>query len=157
MNGTNRTRGRSSGRPRGGRRHSSGSENGQPNGNGHARGPKKSKNPLVKAWESLLGLFVSKPGKPQTPITSPRLYIGNLSYETTEAQLREFFNAVAPVAAAEVIWDRNANRSRGFAFVEMETLEAAQKVANKLHNKEFMGRRLIVSGAKSEGERQHVR
>ncbi|MDX2226981.1 MAG: RNA-binding protein [Verrucomicrobiae bacterium] len=123
-----------------------------------ARNPKpqaSSQNPIAKLVSSILGLF--KSSEPMVPIESSRLYIGNLSYKTVDSDLMGLFSKAGRVKTAEVIYDRNMNRSKGFAFIEMETLEDARKAARSFHNKDFMGRKLIVSGAKSEGERKPSR
>lgn len=66
---------------------------------------------------------------------SNRLYVGNLSYDTTEASLRTFFEAVGEVTSAEVILDRETQRSKGFGFVEMATAEQAQTALETLNGK----------------------
>jgi RNA recognition motif-containing protein len=82
-------------------------------------------------------------------VTSPRLYVGNLSFDATESDLFELFNGVGHVQNAEVVSYRHNQRSKGFAFVQMQTIEEAQRAVQELHDKEFLGRRLVVSGAKS--------
>jgi RNA recognition motif-containing protein len=86
-------------------------------------------------------------------VTSPRLYVGNLSFEATESDLFELFNGVGHVQNAEVVSYRHNQRSKGFAFVQMQTIEEAKRAVEELHDKEFLGRKLVVSGAKST-ERQ---
>ena len=83
-------------------------------------------------------------------VTSPRLYIGNLSFDATESDLFELFNGVGHVQNAEVVSYRHNQRSKGFAFVQMQTIEEAKRAVEELHDKEFLGRRLVVSGAKSD-------
>jgi RNA recognition motif-containing protein len=61
-----------------------------------------------------------------------KLYIGNLSYDTTEDGLRTLFADVGPVESVSVITDRMSGRSRGFAFVEMATDEGAAEAINRL-------------------------
>ena len=93
--------------------------------------------------------------KPESvEVTSPRLYVGNLSFDATESDLFELFNGVGHVQNAEVVSYRHNQRSKGFAFVSMQTIEEAKRAVEELHDKEFLGRKLVVSGAKS-GE--HVR
>jgi len=87
-------------------------------------------------------------------VTSPRLYVGNLSFDATESDLFELFNGVGHVQNAEVVSYRHNQRSKGFAFVQMQTIDEAKRAVEELHDKEFLGRRLVVSGAKSD---QHVR
>src|SRR6516164_7638373 len=82
-------------------------------------------------------------------VTSPRLYIGNLSFDATESDLFELFNGVGHVQNAEVVSYRHNQRSKGFAFVQMQTVEEAKRAVEELHDKEFLGRKLVVSGAKS--------
>ena len=83
-------------------------------------------------------------------VTSPRLYVGNLSFDATESDLFELFNGVGHVQNAEVVSYRHNQRSKGFAFVQMQTVEEAKRAVDELHDKEFLGRRLVVSGAKSD-------
>ena len=85
---------------------------------------------------------------PPQEIVSPKLYVGNLSYEAAESDLFDLFSKVGAVKNVEVAMDRHANRSKGFGFVEMETLETAKDAAAKLNRTDFMGRQIVVSGAK---------
>jgi RNA recognition motif-containing protein len=90
------------------------------------------------------------PRKPETvEVISPRLYVGNLSFDATESDLFELFNGVGQVQNAEVVSYRHNQRSKGFAFVQMQTVEEAKRAVAELHDKEFLGRKLVVSGAKS--------
>jgi len=97
-----------------------------------------------------------RPSRKPEPIevTSPRLYVGNLSFDATESDLFELFNGVGHVQNAEVVSYRHNQRSKGFAFVQMQTIEEAKRAVEELHDKEFLGRKLVVSGAKSS-EREH--
>ena len=92
-----------------------------------------------------------RPPKPEPvaqEITTPKLYVGNLAYEAAESDLFDLFSKVGAVKNVEVAMDRHANRSKGFGFVEMETLETAKEAAAKLNRTDFMGRQIVVSGAK---------
>ena len=82
-------------------------------------------------------------------VTTPRLYVGNLSFDATESDLFELFNGVGAVQNAEVVTYRHNQRSKGFAFVQMLTVDEAKRAVEELHDKEFLGRKLVVSGAKS--------
>lgn len=82
-----------------------------------------------------------------------KLYVGNLSYATTDDELHTHFSAIGPVTSATVIMDRNTGRSKGFGFVEMETAEAAQDAINRLNNTEFNQRMISVSEARPPRER----
>jgi len=86
--------------------------------------------------------------KPETvEVTSPRLYVGNLSFDATESDLFDLFNGVGHVQ--NVVSYRHNQRSKGFAFVQMQTIEEAKRAVEELHDKEFLGRKLVVSGAKT--------
>ena len=76
-----------------------------------------------------------------------RLYVGNLSYATTELELRELFGQVGPVADAKVVMDRETGRPRGFAFVEMSSSEDALKAIEQFNGRELDGRALNVNEA----------
>jgi RNA recognition motif-containing protein len=90
------------------------------------------------------------PRKPESvEVTTPRLYVGNLSFDATESDLFELFNGVGAVQNAEVVTYKHNQRSKGFAFVQMLTVDEAKRAVEELHDKEFLGRKLVVSGAKS--------
>ena len=102
----------------------------------------------------------TKPSRParkpeRVEVTSPRLYVGNLSFDATESDLFELFNGVGHVQNAEVVSYRHNQRSKGFAFVQMQTVDEAKRAVEELHDKEFLGRRLVVSGAKSTERQAH--
>jgi hypothetical protein len=82
-------------------------------------------------------------------VTSPKLYVGNLSFDASESDLFNLFNGVGQVRNAEVVCHKYTQRSKGFAFVQMTTLEEARRAVKELHDKEFLGRKLVVSGAKT--------
>lgn len=77
-----------------------------------------------------------------------KLYVGGLSYNTTEATLRDTFAAVGTVETAVIIIDKMTNRSKGFGFVEMATEEEAKKAIEAINGKELDGRTLTVNEAK---------
>jgi RNA recognition motif-containing protein len=82
-------------------------------------------------------------------VTSPKLYVGNLSFDAAESDLFELFNGVGQVRNAEVVCHKYTQRSKGFAFVQMTSIEEARRAVQELHDKEFLGRKLVVSGAKT--------
>lgn len=90
-------------------------------------------------------------------VTSPRLYVGNLSFDAVESDLSELFNGVGLVQNVEVVTNRHTMRSKGFAFVQMQTTDEAKRAVTELHDKEYMGRKLVVSGAKAITERRSER
>jgi RNA recognition motif-containing protein len=79
---------------------------------------------------------------------SRKLYVGNLPYETTEADLETLFASAGTVASVTVMRERETGRARGFAFVEMESDADAQNAINKLHDSSFGGRNLAVNEAR---------
>ena len=86
-------------------------------------------------------------------VTTPRLYIGNLSYDAAESDLLELFSGVGTVAHVEVISNKHTQRSKGFGFIQMNSVSEAKRAVEELHDKEFMGRKLVVSGAKLPPDR----
>ena len=76
------------------------------------------------------------------------IYIGNLSYDTTEDQLRQAFSAFGEVSNVNIVADRESGRPRGFAFVEMPTREEATAAINGLNGQELGGRSLNVNEAR---------
>jgi RNA recognition motif-containing protein len=103
------------------------------------------------------GAPASRPQRKPEPVevTSPRLYVGNLSFDATESDLFELFNGVGHVQNAEIVSYRHNQRSKGFAFVHMQTIEEAKRAVEELDDKEFLGRKLVVSGAKSTERQSH--
>jgi hypothetical protein len=152
----NNNRNRNNNRGRGGRNRPSNNK------------PKKKQNPILAFFSKLFGLD-SKPKKSgprkdraasqrsedsaakdddqQPEVSSARLYVGNLSYDTSESDLFDHFATVGQVKSAEVVRDRN-DRSKGFGFVEMNSVEMAQTASEKFHRTDYMGRQIIVAGAK---------
>jgi RNA recognition motif-containing protein len=77
-----------------------------------------------------------------------KLYVGNLSFDTTENDLQDLFATHGPVSEVNLITDRMSGRSRGFAFVTMGTPEGAQAAIQALAGKEIGGRALTVNEAR---------
>lgn len=77
-----------------------------------------------------------------------KLYVGNLSYNSTEDSLKEAFSEAGEVVSASIIKDKFSGRSRGFGFVEMANDEEAEKAVEMLNDKEIDGRKVIVNEAK---------
>jgi RNA recognition motif-containing protein len=82
-----------------------------------------------------------------------RLFVGNLSYQTMENDLQEYFSQAGPVVSVNLMLDKVTGKSRGFAFVEFATSEEANKAVEQFHNKEFQGRALTVNVARPREER----
>ncbi|MES2310575.1 MAG: hypothetical protein V4507_17110 [Verrucomicrobiota bacterium] len=85
-----------------------------------------------------------------TEVTSARLYVGNLSYDAVESDLFDLFSKEGVVRNVEIIMDKRTNRCKGFGFVEMDSLEVAKATSQKLNRTDFMGRQILVMGAKNE-------
>jgi RNA recognition motif-containing protein len=82
-----------------------------------------------------------------------KLYVGNLSFQTTSEDLRDHFAQAGNVESASVVEDRMTGRSRGFGFVEMSTAEEAAAAIEQLNGKEFAGRNLTVNEARPRTDR----
>ena len=82
-----------------------------------------------------------------------KLYVGNLSYGTTDDSLRTAFSACGTVSSATVITDRNSGRSKGFGFVEMGSDEEAQAAVQQMDGKELDGRPIRVNEARPQADR----
>lgn len=82
-----------------------------------------------------------------------RLYVGNLSYSTTEDSLEALFSQAGTVVKCELMLDKFTSRSRGFAFVEMGTHEEAQKAVDMFNDQDLDGRNLRVNIARPREER----
>jgi cold-inducible RNA-binding protein len=82
-----------------------------------------------------------------------KLFVGSLAYSVTDDQLKDFFSAVGTVQSANVITDRDSNRSKGFGFVEMSTDEEAAEAVKQLNGKDLEGRAVTVSEARPREER----
>jgi RNA recognition motif-containing protein len=81
------------------------------------------------------------------------IYVSNLSFHTSEEDLKNLFLKFGAVTSAKIIMDRETNRSRGFGFIEMPSEEEGQAALSGLNNKEIEGRPLSVSVAKEKNDR----
>jgi RNA recognition motif-containing protein len=81
---------------------------------------------------------------------SSKLYVGNLPYETSEAELESLFAQSGAVASVNVVRDRETGRPRGFAFVEMATEADAKNAIAQLNERPFGGRKLMVNEARPQ-------
>ena len=84
---------------------------------------------------------------------SIKLYVGNLSFQTSSEDLRDLFSQAGTVESASVVEDRDTGRSRGFGFVEMASREEGEAAINQLNGKEVGGRALTVNEAKPREDR----
>lgn len=82
-----------------------------------------------------------------------RLFVGNLSYQTAENDLQDYFAQAGTVTSVNLMMDKMTGKSRGFAFVEFASAEEANKAVEEFHNKEFQGRSLTVNIARPREER----
>ncbi len=90
-------------------------------------------------------------------VSSPRIYVGNLSFDATEGDLFELFNGVGSVQSVEIVSNKHTQKSKGFAFVQMQTIDEAKRAVAELHDKDYMGRKLVVSGAKAVEDKRGER
>lgn len=85
-------------------------------------------------------------------MSTMKLYVGNLSFNTNEADLESLFAAYGQVESAKVITDRDTGRSRGFAFVEMASRSEGEQAIAEMNGKEVDGRQLKVNEAKPRSD-----
>lgn len=83
-----------------------------------------------------------------------KLYVGNLSYQTTESELQELFAEAGEIVSVTLITDRDTGRSRGFGFVEFATEAEAQEAKQRFNGHEFGGRNLKVDEARERAPRR---
>jgi RNA recognition motif-containing protein len=80
------------------------------------------------------------------------IYVGNLSRDTSEAELREAFEAFGPVSTASIIKDKFTGEAKGFGFVEMPDRAKAQAAIDGMNGRELKGRNLVVNEARPRNE-----
>jgi cold-inducible RNA-binding protein len=95
-------------------------------------------------------LFSQDIFKGETRMSSSKLYVGNLSYKTTEDGLSELFSQAGTVTSAKIITERDSGRSKGFGFIEMSTVEEAVKATEMFNNYSYLERNLTVNEAKPQ-------
>jgi cold-inducible RNA-binding protein len=86
-----------------------------------------------------------------------RLFVGNLSYQTGENDLQDYFAQAGAVTSVNLMMDKVTGKSRGFAFIEFASADEANRAVEQLHNKEFQGRQLTVNIARPREERPQQR
>ncbi len=84
---------------------------------------------------------------------SAKLFVGNLSYQATEEDLRELFQQAGTVQSVRIITDQFTGRPRGFGFVEMSTKEEAERAIDQLNGRLFRDRNLVVNEARPQPSR----
>jgi len=82
-----------------------------------------------------------------------RLFVGNLAYQTMDNDLQDYFSQAGVVTSVNVMLDKFTGKSRGFAFVEMGSVDEANKAVEMFHGKEFQGRQLTVNIARPREDR----
>jgi RNA recognition motif-containing protein len=85
---------------------------------------------------------------------SVKLYVGNLSYEVTDAELNELFSPLGVIESVKIITDRYTGNSKGFGFVEMSSREEADKAINELNGKTIRNRAIVVNEARPPSPRR---
>ncbi|MEW6360663.1 MAG: RNA recognition motif domain-containing protein [Pyrinomonadaceae bacterium] len=84
---------------------------------------------------------------------STKLYVGNLSFRVTSEDLQEYFSSAGSVESANVVFDRETGRSRGFGFVEMATEDDANNAIAQFNGQEYDGRNMVVNEARPREDR----
>jgi cold-inducible RNA-binding protein len=97
--------------------------------------------------------LIRAPGHPAREKGTMKLYVGNLSYDTTEDEIRELFAAYGTPDSVRLITDRMTGRAKGFGFVEFSDDQAARNAMSALNGKEVGGRRLTVNEARPQENR----
>jgi len=87
---------------------------------------------------------------------SVRLFVGNLPYDTTEADLREFFSPIGSLSTVIIPTDRDTGKPRGFAFVEFDDPAQAGEASRQLNNKLYKGRAIAINEARARESRPHA-
>ena len=90
-------------------------------------------------------------------MSQSRLFVGNLSYQTMENELQEYFSQAGILSSVNLMLDKFTGKSRGFAFIEFSSPTDANKAVEMFHNKEFQGRQLTVNIARPRDERPPMR
>ena len=86
-------------------------------------------------------------------MSQSRLFVGNLSYQTGENDLQDYFAQAGAVTSVNLMLDKMTGRSRGFAFIEYSSPEEAQRAVEQFHDKDFQGRKITVNIARPREER----
>ena len=127
-------------------------------GLGASKKPSKAKSTRAPRADRAEGFVPRQSRKPERiEVTTPRVYVGNLSFDATESDLLELFSGVGAVQNVEIVANRDTHRSKGFGFVQLATVEEAKRAVTELHDKEYMGRKMVVSGAKAVAESRSER
>ena len=85
-----------------------------------------------------------------TQAQTQKLYVGNLNFDANEDQVRELFGTYGQVEEVKIVMDRFSGRSRGFAFVRMESADSAGKAKEALNGQPFQGKALVIDWARTE-------
>lgn len=94
-------------------------------------------------------------GRGVTSIMAKKLFVGGLSWDTTDSTLSDFFSKAGTVISANVIVDRYTGKSKGFGFVEMSTEEEAEKAKQELNGQSLDGRAIAISEARPQQPREN--
>ena len=103
---------------------------------------------ILALRKSGVGRQIIKLNKSQQKKMEKKLYVGGLSYDTTEDSLKDLFSQAGTVDSATVIMDKISGRSKGFGFVEMSSEDEAKKAIEMFNGKDFEGRNIVVDEAK---------
>jgi hypothetical protein len=115
------------------------------------QGERKEREPRKSNVRNAQGRKKTRETPDSSSVESSRLYVGNLSYDAAEHDLEDLFKGVGSVRNIDIVYNRNTHRSKGYGFVTMARVDEAKRAVEILHDQPFMGRTLIVNGAKSKG------
>jgi RNA recognition motif-containing protein len=99
------------------------------------------------------GFWRINQSKPTQPMNPTRLFVGNLSYQTMEQDLQDYFAQAGSVTSVNLMFDKFTGKSRGFAFVELASPDEANKAVEMFNGKELQGRALTVNIARPREDR----
>ena len=114
--------------------------------------PAKAKATEPKPARSNTRVASEKKAPQQVDVETPRLYVGNLSYDATEYDIEDLFKGIGSVKKVEIIYNRHTHKSKGYGFVQMLNVDEATRAVEVLHDQPFLGRNLIVNGSKPRKE-----
>lgn len=102
---------------------------------------------------AVFGNALSAPNQTELKMSNAKLYVGNISFQTTENDLEDLFSPIGPVTEVNLIVDRATQRPRGFAFVTMQSEADAAKAVDQLNGQTVGGRKITVNAARPPEDR----
>lgn len=122
------------------------------NASSNSSTPATAKSTESKPARSNTRVASEKKAPQKIEVETPRLYVGNLSYDATEYDIEDLFKGIGSVKKVEIIYNRHTHKSKGYGFVQMLNVDEATRAVEVLHDQPFLGRNLIVNGSKPRKE-----